>query len=1047
MRFLFFLLLLIVVPAGAAWAAPEPTVAPAGAWVERIPVAEPDPAQADRPFQSLLLTAQALYGPDHDDHYTEAAVLVQSVQGLQVGQIAIPWQPDQSELIIHKVHILRGGTVVDLLADGGSFTVLRRENNLESAMLDGVLTAVMQAEGLAVGDVLNIAYTIRRRGGILPLRGENLFVAVPGFPLRRLHLRQIWPDDAPMYWRASGVFERARARRTRLGTELVVDLTDVEGPQPPPQAPPRFLLPASLQITAFRDWAEISAMLAPHYEQARQLAPSSPLRAQIERIAASTQDPRARTMAALRLVQDEIRYVAVMMGDGNFLPATADRTWSRRYGDCKAKTVTLLALLHGLGIDAEPVLVNLAAGDSLGERLPQMAMFDHVIVRVRLDGRSYWLDGTRAGDRTLEDLESSPLRWGLPIRAAGAALERIDYLPPTNPNSEVNVTYDGSAGLDGPVPIRIERVFRGDVANLWRTSLAQQGREQFMIQLRENESDLPGDEDELISVDYRDDDATGTFMVIVTGRTRMPWYAAPGSSAQRYRFDDGTIDWQLDLDRPAGPYRDAPYAFPVPAHFVSTETVILPNGGAGFEIDGPNFDRVVAGARMSRQAAISGGRAVVRWQFQRLTPEIPAEEARASAEPLREVVENEAYLRAPGGVFRRAGTTAEPRREPSDSASDLVESGFRKMGNGQMRPALADFDRAIELAPDWARPHGNRGIALIHLGRLDEAEAALEAARHRDDTDFVVHQGFGYLLLERDRPEQALAPIARSLELDPDNSFTLGLRTEAFERLGRFEDALATLAEILRAEPRHAFAHSRRARLLAHLGREEEALAAIDAAVAADPANFQFAVERGDLLNRLGRREEAATAYQAALATMDRDLGAIAGSTESFVPIERLRLLSRAGRHAEAIASADRFLRRFAGNVMMLGARCLVRAEAGIELERALRDCNEALEQDSGFDAAKAARALIYLRLERWPEAIRDFGAILAAEPRRADALFGRGIARLRSGDRTRGTADLAAARRYGFDVAAQFERVGIKVPADAMVEAAPAPATPTTGE
>src|SRR5207245_7674926 len=40
---------------------------------------------------------------------------------------------------------------------------------------------------------------------------------------------------------------------------------------------------------------------------------------------------------------------------GGLVPASAETTWSRRFGDCKAKTALLLAILHEFGIEAEPV--------------------------------------------------------------------------------------------------------------------------------------------------------------------------------------------------------------------------------------------------------------------------------------------------------------------------------------------------------------------------------------------------------------------------------------------------------------------------------------------------------------------------------------------------------------------------------------------------------------------------------------------------------------------------------------------------------------------
>ena len=46
---------------------------------------------------------------------------------------------------------------------------------------------------------------------------------------------------------------------------------------------------------------------------------------------------------------------------------TAATTWSRRYGDCKGKTALLIALLRGLGIEAEAALVSTDFGDGLDE--------------------------------------------------------------------------------------------------------------------------------------------------------------------------------------------------------------------------------------------------------------------------------------------------------------------------------------------------------------------------------------------------------------------------------------------------------------------------------------------------------------------------------------------------------------------------------------------------------------------------------------------------------------------------------------------------------
>src|SRR5690606_20804732 len=147
-----------------------------------------------------------------------------------------------------------------------------------------------------------------------------------------------------------------------------------------------------------------------------------PLRDALEEIRNASNSPVTRTEMALALVQSRIRYVALAMGAGGLIPADAATTWSRRYGDCKAKTALLLGLLKELGIAAEPVLVNSALGDALPQRLPMVSAFDHVLVRAHIAGEHYFLDGTRQRDNSLARIATPHFIWGLPVMESGADL-------------------------------------------------------------------------------------------------------------------------------------------------------------------------------------------------------------------------------------------------------------------------------------------------------------------------------------------------------------------------------------------------------------------------------------------------------------------------------------------------------------------------------------------------------------------------------------------------------------------------------------------------
>ncbi|MGI9170276.1 MAG: DUF3857 domain-containing protein, partial [Caulobacteraceae bacterium] len=377
--------------AQAAVAADAPQIAPPPLWVrsELDTAATPSASAASSTAatQNLLVDEQVRFGPSSTSLYFESVARAQTAQGLAaLGTVALPWKPDTGTLTVHKVNILRGGQVIDALA-GKSFTVLRRETNLESAMLDGVLTATLQVEGLRVGDALDLAVTYDGADPVLKGHSEMISPLSAGMAVDRLKLRALWARPKVMRWRAGDGLPTPKVSRGGDQSELVVDMRAVEPLAVPKGAPSRFGHAREIEFTDFNSWADVSALFAPLYAKAATLAPDLPLRAEAARIRAASSDPAVQAAAALVLVQDKVRYVFLGMNDGGLTPADADVTWSRRFGDCKGKTALLLALLKALGIEAQPALAASTAGDGLETRLPTAGIFDHVLVRAAIAGK------------------------------------------------------------------------------------------------------------------------------------------------------------------------------------------------------------------------------------------------------------------------------------------------------------------------------------------------------------------------------------------------------------------------------------------------------------------------------------------------------------------------------------------------------------------------------------------------------------------------------------------------------------------------------------
>lgn len=92
-------------------------------------------------------------------------------------------------------------------------------------------------------------------------------------------------------------------------------------------------------------------------------------------------------------VQDNIRYIAFENGIMGFKPDAAQNVYAKKYGDCKGKANLLKEMLKLAGYDAR--LTWIGTSDlPYDYSLPSLAVDNHMICTVVLNGKRYFLDGT-----------------------------------------------------------------------------------------------------------------------------------------------------------------------------------------------------------------------------------------------------------------------------------------------------------------------------------------------------------------------------------------------------------------------------------------------------------------------------------------------------------------------------------------------------------------------------------------------------------------------------------------------------------------------------
>ncbi len=556
---------------------------PAPAWATPSePLAVPDSVQGPvfvrRQDSFVRLTATG------HNNFTSQMIRILQPQALEIGNVAITWNPAAGEAQVHKVVIHRRGQQIDVLAKTG-FEILRREDQLEAAWLDGLLTAVLRVPDLRVGDDLELEYTIPMHDPTLREASHGLLVMGDAPPPGRYRLDLSWEEgQQPLTRLTADLADMAQ----RSANRIVIALDNPPTIAPPRYAPPRFAWTRILEFSDFADWQDVSRRFHGLFEGASTLAAGSPLREEAALIAASNPDKLAQAQAALQLAQQQVRYVYVGLNGGNFTPASADETWERRYGDCKGKTALLLALLGALGIPAEAVLVNnTILTDGLEQRLANPGMFDHVLVRATIDGTTYWLDGTLPEVIEARAEPFLPYQWVLPLSAKGSALERLADKPIAIPQVVELYDIDASAGFEVPARWSRTSVRRGSAGLQQHVQFSSVSAGQLEQALK---GQLSGSSawDSVDSVSYRFDRVTQAAILTITGTGPVDW-EEDGEEGRYLRLPGGGFSTPERRQRSGGDAGEVPF-YQTPEYSCHVTTVRLPDST---DVDNWGYNNVV----------------------------------------------------------------------------------------------------------------------------------------------------------------------------------------------------------------------------------------------------------------------------------------------------------------------------------------------------------------------------------------------------------------------------------------------------------------------
>ena len=305
---------------------------------------------------------------------------------------------------------------------------------------------------------------------------------------------------------------------------------------------------------------------------------------------------------------------------------------------------------------------------------------------------------------------------------------------------------------------------------------------------------------------------------------------------------------------------------------------------------------------------------------------------------------------SPGGST--PGIGSEP--PTAASAAIRIEEGGRLLADGELSPALAKFEEALEAEPS-------------------NVTALLAAAT---------------VLLRLDRRDEAAGSYERVLELDARNATALAGLADVYEADRRWEDAAGTWARYEKARPEEPDVRLRHADALLRAGNRPGALRVLEEARRGFPDDGRIRVRFEELhVDVPGLLSKALVAsasgrLEEAIALLDRILVQEPDNVNALV--SKGVALRRAGRGADALALLDAALQRQPTNPAALRAKGAALEEQGA-FEEALR-VYEVLHEASPREAETwALQASMLVKLMKNEEALAAYREAILLDPENAE--------------------------------------------------------------
>lgn len=244
-----------------------------------------------------------------------------------------------------------------------------------------------------------------------------------GVPVERSHLELDAPASLSLQY-SQALLPDVKPQRTETAGRARV--TFDSGPMEPledapPNMPSDIAAYPEITFSTGKSWVQ----LADAYDKiVNDRIAGADLKPLVVKLTSGKQSRDDKMQTILQYLSREIRYTGVEFDEAAIVPRSPAEVLTRRYGDCKDKSVLLVAMLRAAGIPAYVALLDAGEREDVPATLPGTGLFDHAIVFVP-GAPDIWIDATDQYARPGELATMDQGRYALVARAGNDSLQRI----------------------------------------------------------------------------------------------------------------------------------------------------------------------------------------------------------------------------------------------------------------------------------------------------------------------------------------------------------------------------------------------------------------------------------------------------------------------------------------------------------------------------------------------------------------------------------------------------------------------------------------------